>query len=234
MMTSPFSYQGTELDALNDARNYYRAIVDEFAQYVGERAVEVGAGIGTFAEHLLSATQVSDLVLVEPADNNFPILERRFADNPRVQVVHGYIDDLRVASADSVVAVNVLEHINDDLAFLRTAYDVLVPGGTLLLFVPALGCLYGTLDAAFDHFRRYTKKSLRSATDEAGFLPVRLRYANLPGVATWFVAGKVFRRTTLRPRDVRLYDRCVVPWVTRIERTWEPPLGQSLVGVFRK
>jgi SAM-dependent methyltransferase len=233
-MTMRFSYSGTELDALTEARNYYRAIVGHFADHLGPRVVEAGAGIGTVAEYLLDGTNLAELVLVEPAENNFPLLQARFATNPRVRVVHGYLQDLPAASADSVVAVNVLEHIEDDADFLRAAHRVLVPGGTLLLYVPALGPLYGTLDAAFDHRRRYTKRSLAPRLERAGFSTVRLCYANLPGVLTWFLAGKVLRRTTLTPRDVRLYDRWAVPVVTRIERRWEPPLGQSLIAIARK
>lgn len=233
----PFSYSGTELEALAGAKNYYRWILTYFAPYLGKRVVEVGAGIGTLSEFLLHSPKVRQLVLVEPGDNLFPLLQERFARDSRIRLVHGYVEDLSGTihgSADSVVLVNVLEHIAHDEASLQAAYQLLVPEGAILLFVPALPRLYGALDEAFGHFRRYTKPLLAHKLQQAGFHLVSLRYVNFPGVLTWFLAGKVLRRRTLRPRDVRLYDQWAVPWLTRLEKHWEPPIGQSLIAIARK
>lgn len=230
-----FTYSGEELDALEGARNYHRWIAGRFAPYLGRRIVEVGAGIGTFAEHLLQAAPQAELTLVEPAGNNYPHLAARFADRPRVRTVQGYLDDVaQPESADALVAVNVMEHVHDDAGFLRTAHRLLAPGGHALVFVPALPALYGTLDEAFEHVRRYTRDELDGKLRAAGLRPLRVRYTNLPGVAAWWLSGKVLRRRTLSARDARLYDRWVVPWVSALERVWTPPLGQSLVAVARK
>ena len=149
--------------------------------------------------------------------------------------MQGYLEDAGPAgSADAVVAVNVMEHVRDDDAFLRTAHRLLAPGGHALLFVPALPALFGTLDEAFEHFRRYTRPVLADRLREAGLEPLRVQYTNLPGVAAWWLSGKVLRRRTLTARDARLYDRWVVPWVSALERVWTPPLAQSLIAVARK
>ncbi|HEX6750517.1 MAG TPA: class I SAM-dependent methyltransferase [Longimicrobium sp.] len=230
-----FTYSGEELDALAEARNYYGWISGRFAPHLGRRIVEVGAGIGTFTEHLLARAPEAEILAIEPADNNFPHLARRFAADARVTARHGYLDDsLEPDSADSVVAVNVMEHVQDDVAFLRAARRALAPGGHVLLFVPALPALFGSLDRAFDHFRRYTKPVLRGRLEEAGLEPVDVRYMNLPGVAAWWLAGKVLRRTTVKASDARTYDRWVVPWVRAVESRISPPLGQSLLAVARK
>lgn len=230
-----FLYTGTELDALDGARNYYRWILAHFAPYLGRRVVEVGAGIGNFSEYLLSQPGVSQLVAAEPAANLFPLLQCRFAGNPRVRVERGALEQLAgPAEADSVVFVNVLEHIDNDEEVLRQAHRMLAPGGTLLLIVPALPALFGSLDVEFGHFRRYTRAELGVRLQQAGFHIERLRYFNFPGVITWFLAARVFRRKTIRPSQVWIYDRLVVPWAARLERFWEPPLGQSLIAVARK
>lgn len=236
MTTSGFAYPGTELEALEEARNYYDWILSKFAPYLGSRVIELGAGTGTFSEVLLSHPAVRELVAVEPAENLFPRLANRLAGDRRVTLVRGAFGEAVTAAcrADSVVMVNVLEHVAADEALLRELYAALVPGGTLLLFVPALPWLYGTLDEAVGHVRRYTKASLAGRLRRAGFRPLRLFYFNAPGVATWFVAGRLLRRRTLRPRDVRLYDRWVVPWVSWLERRLAPPMGQSLVAIAAK
>lgn len=228
-----FAYGGTELDALAEARNYYRMLIERFAPHLGRRVIEVGAGIGTFAAALLDNVAVDELTLIEPAQNNYPLLRDRFAGDSRVRTLAGYLEAYApTLSGDALVAVNVLEHVEDDVAFLQAARRVLAPeNGRLLLFVPAVPRLYGTLDAAFDHHRRYTRRMLRERLVSAGFAPLVLRYMNMPGVLGWFIAGRILRRTTLTPRAVRLYDRFVLPLTIMIERVWEPPLGQSLLAI---
>jgi SAM-dependent methyltransferase len=230
-----FTYSGRELDALAEARNYYDWISGRFAPYLGERIVEAGAGIGTFTAHLLARAPGARVLALEPAENNHPHLARRFAGDLRVTVRHGYLDEtVEAGAADSVVAVNVMEHVEDDGAFLRAAFRALAPGGHVLLFVPALPALFGTLDRAVDHWRRYTRAGLLRRLHEAGLVPVDVRYMNLPGVAAWWLAGKVLRRTTVSARDARTYDRWVVPWVRAVESRIAPPLGQSLLAVARR
>jgi SAM-dependent methyltransferase len=233
--SASFAYVGTELSALAEAKNYYRWVIGEFAPFLGKRVIEVGAGIGTFSRSLLHHTPVSELVLVEPGENLFPLLQKRFAGESRVKIVHGYFHDLEApATADSVVLVNVLEHIAEDQGLLDGAHEVLLPGGTLLLLVPALPWIYGSLDEAFGHYRRYSKSSRAAKLCAAGFQILRLSYLNLPGIIGWFLTGKVLRRKTLKSRYVRLYDQWIIPWLSRVEGRWEPPFGQSLIAVARK
>lgn len=235
MQTVAFSYSRAELEALSEAKNYYRSIAGHFAPYVGKRIIEVGAGIGTFSEVLLNGTNGSELFLVEPADNLRSPLQERFSKDMRVTIANGYLEDITTRlAADSVVVVNVLEHVADDQAFLQAAHRLLVPGGAILIFTPALPQLYGTLDQAFGHVQRYSKSSLASKLQRIGFRLLHLRYFNFPGVIAWFLAGKVLRRKLLRPADIRLYDRWVVPWASKLERKWEPPLGQSLIAIASK
>jgi SAM-dependent methyltransferase len=230
-----FEYSGTELDSMVHASNYYRMILDRFAPYLGRRIVEVGAGIGTFSTHLVEASGRGEVTLIEPDRANAERLRERFRGAAGVRVHHGTLDSAgEAAGADSIVLVNVLEHIEDDRALLHAAWKRLAPGGYLLLFLPALPALFGTLDEAFGHFRRYTRAELREKLRAAGFTIELLRYTNFVGVLSWFVAGRVLRKRTLSPGDVRLYDRWVVPWMSRVERVWSPPGGQNLIAVARK
>jgi SAM-dependent methyltransferase len=230
-----FQYSGQELDALAEARNYYAWVLRQFEPYVGPRMIEVGAGIGTFSEFILSVPRVEKLVAIEPAANTLPHLEKRFASNPRVEVRPGYLsDNLAGLHGDALVAVNVMEHVPDDSQFLRDAFTAVRPGGHLLLFVPALPAIFGTLDVAFEHHRRYTRTSLRAVINGAGWKPVRVSYMNLPGIAAWFMAGRVLRKSSIATKDAKTYDRLVVPWLSRLESLVEPPIGSNLVAIARK
>jgi hypothetical protein len=151
-----------------------------------------------------------------------------------VKIIHGYFQPIAIpAMADSIVLVNVLEHIAEDQAFLDDAHAALTPG-TLLLLVPALPRIYGSLDQAFGHYRRYTKTALASKLHVAGFGIIRLAYVNLLGIAGWFFTGRVLRRMTLQSRYVRWYDQWVIPWLSRLEERWEAPCGQSLIVIAQK
>ena len=232
---SDFSYSGTELDAVAEARNYYDWIVDSFAGEIGHRCVEAGAGIGTVSELLLTRASPRELTLVEPAANNVPVLRERFLGDSRVKIHHGYLEDLtETLKADSIIAVNVLEHVERDEEFLRASYEILAPGGALLLLVPAVPAIFGSLDRAFDHFRRYTRPRLRTSLLAAGFEIEALRYLNMLGVAAWFVSGRVFHRTTLGRGQVRFYDRWIIPLVRRVESLVRAPIGQSILVIARK
>jgi len=234
-LNSDFNYSGTELDAMSQARQYYAAISKYFDGHYGSHIVEVGAGVGTFSSFLYDRAGPESLCLLEPASNNFPVLRDRFRGHESVTVHQGYLEDFAVGlSADSLVAINVLEHVADEDAFLGAAREALRPGGTLLLFVPAVQSISGSLDKAFGHMRRYSKSSLQTRLSQSGFQTVSLRYFNLPGVLSWFIAGRVLRRVTISPREVRIFDRAVMPWLSKVERFWEPPMGQSLVVVARK
>ena len=136
--------------------------------------------------------------------------------------------------ADAIVLVNVLEHMEYDEIFLEKAYNLLLPGGALLLLVPALPWLHGTLDNAFRHYRRYTKRSLNLKLERQGFRKVCTRYLNLPGIAAWYLTGTILRRATLRPQDVKFYDTRILPSVLAFEKYWEPPIGQNLLAIWRK
>jgi SAM-dependent methyltransferase len=223
------------LDAVAQAENYYTWIIDSFAGSIGEKVVEAGAGIGTVSDLILRRASPRELLLIEPAANNVPALRRRFGGDPRVRVHQGYLEDLASSiTADTVIAVNVLEHVENDAGFLRAAHSSLVPGGSLLLLVPALPAIFGSLDRAFDHFRRYTRSGLRASLLAAGFEIERLHYLNMLGVAAWFMSGRVLHRTTLGRGQVRFYDRWAIPVLRGIETHFRPPIGQSLLAVARR
>ena len=235
VVNDPFVYSGTELDAMAEARNYCRWILTFFAPYLGEQIVEIGAGTGNFSQLLLSAGRTSNLVLFEAAANLFPSLRQRFAEDPRVHLHLGSFEpSVLHGPVDSVVLVNVLEHILDDVALLSQVHQSLRPGGSLLLFVPALEWNYGSLDKAFGHHRRYGKRGLAKKLQAAGFRVERARYVNALGIASWFFAGKLLRLMTLNPAQVRWYDRWVIPWSFKLEQVCEPPVGQSLMVVALK
>jgi len=228
-------YPGAELPSFENAPNYYAAILGYFAPCLAGQIVEVGAGIGTFSQCLLRLPEITELTAIEPARNIFPMLRERLSGNAKARLVNGTLQSVADSlSCDAVVMINVLEHVERDEELLRTARQVLKPGGALLLFVPALPQLYGSLDQHFGHVRRYRKGELGAILEKAGFHVECLRYFNLPGIFSWFVFGRIFKCTSLNPWSVRLYDRLFMSWIPRCERRWEPMVGQSILAIGTK
>jgi SAM-dependent methyltransferase len=232
----PLEYSSDELDAMACARYYYQWIVGQWRPYLSGTVLEIGAGIGNFAAHLL-AEPIRRLILVEPARELYERLRTRFQHDQRVELCNGVLEDAGdglLSLADVVASVNVLEHIRDDVETLKAAHDVLRPGGILLVFVPAFNFLYGSMDRTFGHVRRYTKKTLTHKLVEAGFAPVRVKYMNLLGMVPWFLAGRLFRSRTLTPAMVVLSDRTMIRLTARLEAMIEAPCGQSVMAIATK
>jgi len=235
MSKHEFRYSGAEFEALSQANNYYRWIRSMFGSYLAGRIVEVGAGRGTFSERLLALAAIDELLLVEPDVQLYRELSARFADDARVRTLEGYFGDHDLGgSVDAIVLVNVLEHIEDDAALARTAWQALRPGGAMLLFVPAGPSLFGSLDREFDHFRRYRRSGLVDLLESSGFEVATAHYCNAPGAVLWFLAGRVFRQRTIRIAQMKLYDRLAIPIVSRLETILRPPRGQSLMAIAVK
>ena len=130
--------------------------------------------------------------------------------------------------------VNVLEHIEDDVAALRAFKDVLEPGGHVLIYVPAIQAAYGPLDAELGHHRRYSKRTLARAFASAGLDLDVLRYSNPIGLLGWMFNARVTKTTPHSRTQVKLYETLVAPWALPLERLVAPPIGLSLVAVGRR
>jgi SAM-dependent methyltransferase len=228
--SDPSHYDGHDLEALADLPHYTSWILDGFAPWLQGRVLEVGAGTGNVSARYLD--RVSEAVLVEPAANLHHKLAERLGHAPQVETFCGVLADLPPsAEFDAAIMVNVLEHIADDVDVLRQLKQRVRVGGAVLLFVPALPQLYGTLDAMVHHVRRYTRTSLRDAMTAAGWRVEQLRYMDALGMAPWFLAGRVFKRKSFDQGPAQWYDRLGVPVTRALEAVLPPVVGKSLIAI---
>jgi len=135
---------------------------------------------------------------------------------------------------DTIIYVNVLEHIEDDRAELAMIYDSLEEGGHALIFVPALMALYGPFDERIGHYRRYSKGEIEEKCRSAGFEIVLSKYFDLAGVLPWFVKYRLLRSDSLGSGAVKIYDKLVVPIAKPFERLINIPLGKNVLMAVRK
>jgi SAM-dependent methyltransferase len=223
--------QSEVLENLSLAVNYRDWIVDLSRPWLGSSPLEVGSGTGDYAqawaEHGLgiTASEADPVRLAELRD--------RFGHSSAVAVRELAVPIDEDADYSGVVAVNVLEHIEDDVAGLRTFARLSRPGGHVVLFVPAFPMAMSDFDREVGHFRRYRKGSLTDALLAAGLEPVTVHYVNSVGLFGWLLLVKALKG---RPRDgvaLRTLDRFVIPVLRRIESRVRVPFGQSLFAVAR-
>lgn len=225
-------YFGLDLDAMSVADRYSREIVRGFSPYLGRRVAEVGAGIGSISVVLLER-DLTELLAIEPDHLMHEMLAERLKRNANAVAFKGLlatvIEQGRTGAVDSVVSVNVLEHVEE----LARMHSVLRPGGHLCLWVPAVPALYSRFDRMLGHHRRYRKSELAARIRGAGFEIVRLGYRDLAGLFAWFICCRVLGRVLTR-RTVGLYDRLVVPVTSAAGRWVHPPIGKNLFAVARR
>lgn len=220
---------------MEGAPNYNAWIGRQLRPYLGKRVLEVGAGIGTITRQIEDACEL--LIALEVDPFYVDRLKNQFRGKPHVRP---YLSDvaladweaLRAERIDSVVLSNVLEHIPDDAGAVRRFAQVLQPGGALLILVPALPRLYGSIDEAVGHHRRYTPEALREVLEGAGFTVERLSWMNLLGIPGWFVNGRLLKRRVVPPLQLKLYDQ-LAPLLAEAESHVKMPIGMSLFAVAR-
>jgi SAM-dependent methyltransferase len=205
------------------------------APFCGRRLLEVGAGLGDFAAQF---RDLDHLVLADSDPLCLDALRRRFAGRTDVEVVETDLSDADAPIAldqpvDTVVAINVLEHIADDTRALRSLARLLVPGGRIVCWVPGYPALYGDFDRSVGHHRRYTPASAHAVARRAGLTVERAQPVNLLGGIAWWAAVRMGRQGTPSARLVDLYDRILVPATRSIENRVRVPFGQSVFLVAR-
>jgi len=210
---------------------YNKWLHDRFDAFLGRRILEVGSGVGNQTRYFADRERVvaSD---IEP--HYLRELRRRFEDKAHVRVASFSFPlsdtdraDLESERIDSIVCMNVLEHIEHDRETLVDFASVLQPGGRLVLLVPAMPTLYGTLDQALLHFRRYDKHGLARLVTEAGFEVGEIRFLNRLGVAGWWLNSRLLKRRVL-PRGQLAMFRWVMP-LLKLEERHPPRFGMSLL-----
>lgn len=232
---TPGDAAGAEtLEIMAAAPNYNRWQYDVIAPFIGKRVLEVGSGIGNMSDHIIDAGR-ERVVLTDIDEFYRGRLRDRFASRPEVRVDALMLPDAQAKTQfagerlDTVVALNVVEHIEDDVGALRTMRDVVHPGGRVVILVPALQAIFGSLDEDLGHFRRYSRRTLADAFRQAGLQLERMFWYNRVGILGWWLNARVRKVRRIPIDQLRAFDR-LVP-LLRLERFVPLPVGQSLIAI---
>ncbi len=226
-----------ELEVMSLAVKYHQWTYSVIQPHIGRRVLEVGGGLGSLSTFLQDRER---LVIIDIDQVCIQHLRDQFGARGTIRILEADIVDpslprqLADERLDTVVCINVLEHIEDDRTALRHMWETIQPGGRLVVLVPAHPSLYGTLDELVGHYRRYERQELTAKVEEAGFTVRACRYFNSVGAVGRFVIGRLRRQQETGVGQVRFYDRYVVPILQRVEGIVPPPFGQSLIVVGAK
>ncbi|HZU42908.1 MAG TPA: glycosyltransferase [Terriglobales bacterium] len=199
--------------------------------YVGDRVLEIGAGIGNLTNQFIPR----DYYVASDINPNYLRYLRSYAHGkPYLQVHH--VDAVNPehfagleGQFDTVLMINVLEHVADEQQALRNIYSALAPGGRAVILVPGHPGIYGTLDEVLGHRERYTPEKLRASMETAGFQLETLFDFNRFSVPGWWWNGKIFRKKTFSRVQLKLVNT-FLPLARRIDRIW-PWYGLSLIAI---
>lgn len=220
-----------ELEHLATADEFFDWIVESFRGAVTGDVLEVGAGIGTVASRLVRHP-VRSVTAVEPADNLYPRLEAAAVEHGFTarRCTSGELLTEGGAAFDTLVYVNVLEHIRDDVAEVRQAHALCRPGGRLCVFVPAVPAIYGTLDRKSGHYRRYRRAELVDHVTAGGFRVDDVRYFDVAGLVPYWLAYRVIGIQSLGGTSTSLFAKVLVPISKALQAVLRrPPVGKNLI-----
>jgi protein-L-isoaspartate O-methyltransferase len=235
-VTTDTAVQDFWLQNLSKADAFTRWVLGEISPWLGQRVLEVGCGIGTYTAEMAAGSRKIVAMDMERAFVDEAV--RRLALHPNVQVICGDATQADIPKPagepfDTVVLLDVLEHIEDDAALLARLRARLGPGGHLILKVPAMPSLYSPMDEAIGHWRRYDKSGLTEVISRSGLEVVRIWSFNAVAVPGWWWNGRVRKLRSPPAQQVALYNR-LVPILRPLDRLARLVCGVSLLAVARR
>lgn len=225
----PYQYAGFELAIFEKALHWKRYWSSLIAPYVSGDVLEVGAGIGANTEALTQFPHHSCTSLEPDAALAAQIRIR----GPRHRKLIGTLADVD-ESFDTILYIDVLEHIEDDRAELMQAAAHLKPAGHVIALSPAHAALYTPFDKAIGHFRRYSRKSLREAAAPSGLRPVKMQYLDSAGLLASAANRLVNSTPTPAEWQILAWDRCFVPVSRLLDPVLRYSVGKSILAVWKR
>jgi glycosyltransferase involved in cell wall biosynthesis len=220
------------LDALEHAPKFNRWMYETVKPWLGRRVAELGVGRGNLSRHI---RQHEHVLLTDYRMDYLEELLAKWRHSPNLQIgkldmtVRADYEQLRTFAPDSVVFLNVLEHIEDDRAVLRALRETVPTGCRVVVLVPFNQKLYSEFDRELGHFRRYSEGELESKMKDAGFRVETQFYFNKFGVCAWYVANTIGKQKALTPFQLKVYN-FLTPMFRVLDRVL-PTSGLSTVVV---
>jgi ubiquinone/menaquinone biosynthesis C-methylase UbiE len=233
-MSSPFKYPGNELGLFAGAKNWKKYFSRCIQPYIGNNVVEAGAGIGSTALLLNNGTS-GEWLMLEPDNEMAAILHLKLAGNEfpkNCSVLNGTISNL-TRKFDTILYIDVLEHIEKDKEELAKAASLLEGNGHLVVLAPAFQFLFSPFDKAIGHYRRYNKKALKEVSPP-GMKIIHNSYYDSAGFGAAMMNKLFLRQKYPTAGQVKFWDNYLVPISKLTDKLCLHSLGKSIICVWKK
>lgn len=231
-----YQYVGSELEIAREARNWKTYFCSLIYQYLGDEVLEVGAGMGGTTQILCKSNHRRWLCL-EPDPDLAQVISNSIDQGYLPDfcwVKNGTLKDLEeIEKFDSLVYIDVLEHIKNDRDEIQLASNYLKQGGYLIILCPAHQWLFTPFDQALGHYRRYNKKTLSSIMPDT-LNCQQLIYLDSVGSLASLGNRLLLKSASPTPQQIKFWDRVMVPWSMKIDPLIRYSLGKSILGIWQK
>lgn len=220
---------------LSHARNYNNWLFRQIERYTLNRILEVGCALGNFTKKIIDRELIC---AIDIEDGYIRTITEAFKGAANFKAIKCDISsaqarELKHEKFDTIICLNVLEHIENDTVALENMRYLLQEGGYLCLIVPAFQSIFGKMDRTDNHYRRYDKREISEKVKKSGLKVVKSRYMNTPGFFGWWLNGRIIKNKFIPFHQAMAFDR-IIPLVSFVEGLFNPPFGQSLVLIARK
>lgn len=232
-------YSGHEnLETATKRKNFTKWVFDEISPALKGDILEVGSGLGTFSKHIIQRFPDSSITLSDVSDTYVKNLKEKFGSDK----VDAYKLDLNNSEDfknishkkfDSIIAINVLEHVEDDKLALNQLRGLLNSDGTLVILVPANKFLYNVIDKSIGHWRRYTKDELRIKLRESDFSIRKIFSFNILGMLGWYINGNICKNPVINKQASGIFDK-LIPGMRIVEKLLGRKIGLSIICFAKK
>ena len=223
------------LNAVSAADKFNQWMYETIKPFLKGEILEIGSGIGNITQCV-----IADNFMVTASDireNYCFILRNRFDENPllkevrNIDIVHPDFDELYkdlFEKFDSIFALNIVEHVENDMLAIQNCKKLLKSGGNLIILVPAYQFLYNHFDKELEHYRRYTAATLTKLFNNSGLIIRKSMYFNFVGMAGWFVTGSILRKKIIPEGQMKLYNT-LVPVFRIVDKVCLNKIGLSVI-----
>ena len=222
------------LDVIAEADKFNEWMYQTIRPFCSDKILEIGSGIGNISQYFVNAH--ADITLSDIRTAYCNELKKKFPtarDVLQLDLTHPSFDSeyaVHLQQYDTVFALNVVEHIEDDALALRNCRKLLKDGGRLIILVPAYQALYNRFDRELEHFRRYNKKVINQKLMNAGLRIMHSQYFNFMGIPGWYISGKLQKNKTIPKSQMSLYNK-LVPVFKVVDKCLFNSAGLSVISV---
>lgn len=235
------------LEIVSSRRRFNSWMYEQISSTLNGNILEVGSGLGIFSEMVINdmmmmedSKKITSLMITDSSHSYVNSLRSKFEGFKNRVFFHkldleckGDYDAVGYNRFDTIIALNVIEHVRDDGFVFRQFHRLLRKGGMLVVLVPSYKFLYNAIDESIGHHRRYTKKELHAMVQNSAFLVERIHYFNMAGVLGWYINGNLFRKAALDTHAFAIFDRLVPVWKA-IDTISLRRIGLSMICSMKK